>query len=218
MIGVLLASKEEWNVLLNVYNISEDYLEKYPYGEFYRTNFNGKDIVFYRSGARKINAAASTQYMIDRFSLEKVIIIGTCTAVNDSYDYNDILIPNKIIDYDYVIRELSFNIDDSSFIELPEANISLEYVDGILGSSDKALVMWKDLTYLASVGIDASDMESYAVCKVCMNNNIGFNIIKGISDRPMKSENGYDEQLEVYEENTPIVMKKVIEDYLPEVL
>jgi len=34
----------------------------------------------------------------------------------------------------------------------------------------------------------------------------------------MKNNDGLDEQVEVYEENTPIVMKKIIEDYLSEVL
>ena len=218
MIGVFVASKAEWDVLINIYNITEDYLEKYPYGEFYRTNFRGKDIVYFKGGVRKINAAASTEYMINKFSLEKVIVIGTCSAVSDELDYNDIIIPTKIVDYDYILKELSFDVDENSIIDIDEINIELDYSDGLFGTSDKALVLWKDLTYLASVGIVASDMESYSVCKVCKINNIDFLVIKGVSDRPMKGENGYNEQLEVCEENTPIVMKKIIEDYLPEVL
>ena len=91
-------------------------------------------------------------------------------------------------------------------------------MDGILGTSDKALVSWKDLTFLASNAIDASDKESYAICKVAITNNIDFTVIRGVSDRPMKNSDGFDEQLEVYEENTPLVMKKIIEDYLSEII
>ncbi len=218
MIGVFVASKLEWSVLIDIYNITEDYLEKYPYGEYYRTNFNGKDIVYFKGGVRKVNAAASTEYMINKFSLEKVIVIGTCAAVSDELDYNDVIIPDKIVDYDYVLREFSFDTDENNIIEIDEVNIDLDYSTGLFGTSDKALVLWKDLTYLASVGVVASDMESYSVCKVCKINNVDVLVIKGVSDRPMKGENGYNEQLEVYEENTPIVMKKIIEDYLPEVL
>ncbi len=218
MIGVFVASKAEWNVLLEIYNIADSYLEKYPYGEYYRTNFQGKDIVFFKGGVRKVNASAATEYMINKFNLQKVIVIGTCGAVSDEFDYNDIIIPTKIIDYDLVIREIAFDIDEGNVIEIDEVNISLDYMDAVLGTSDKALVLWKDLTYLASVGIDASDMESYAVCKVCKIHNIDSLVIKGITDRPMKGETGYDEQLEVYEENIPIVMKKIIENYLPEVI
>lgn len=218
MIGVLIASKLEWKTLKEVYNIDDDHLEKYPYGEFYRTIFNGKDIVYFRSGIRKINAACATQYMIDRFDLEKIVIIGTCAAANDSYDYLDVLVPEKVIDYDGIIRELTTEMPEEVYIEIPNPNITSPYVEGVLGTSDKALVLWEDLKYLASNGIDASDMETYAVCKVAIKNNIEFCVLKGISDRPVKGNDEFDEQVDVYEENTPIVMKKIIEDYLPEVL
>ena len=105
MIGVVIAAKVEWNTLLEIYNIDDSHLEKYPYGEFYRTTFKNKDVVFFRCGIRKINAAAATQYMIDRFDLDKIIVLGTCAASNDSYDYLDVLIPERVIDYDGIIRE-----------------------------------------------------------------------------------------------------------------
>lgn len=218
MIGVVVASKLEWKTLLEIYNIDDDHLEKYPYGEFYRTIFRNKDIVFFRSGARKVNVSAAVQYMIDRFSLKKIIVLGTCTAVNDSYDYLDVLIPEKIIDYDFILRDMTLEIPESAYIEMPKVNVSLDFVEGILGTSDKALVSWKDLTYLASQGIDASDKESYAVCKVAITNNIDYTVLKGISDRPIKDNETFDEQDEVYEENTPLVMEKLIQDYLPEVI
>ncbi len=218
MIGVVIAAKVEWNTLLEIYNIDDSHLEKYPYGEFYRTTFKNKDIVFFRCGIRKVNASAATQYMIDRFDLDKIIVLGTCVAANDSYDYLDILIPERVIDYDGVIRELEGDFPEELYIDIPKPNISLPYVEGILGTSDKALVLWKDLTYLISNGIDASDMETYAICKVAIKNNIDYNVIKGISDRPVKDSDDFDEQVDVYEENTPIVMKKIIEDYFPEVL
>ncbi len=218
MIGVVVASKLEWKTLLEVYSIDESILEKYPYGEYYRTNFRNKDIVFFRCGIRKINSSSAVQYMIDKFSLKKIVLIGTCAAVNDNYDYLDILIPERVIDYDGIIRELETDLPEEVFIDIPKVDIPLHYHEGILGTSDKALVLWKDLTYLASNAIDASDMETYAVCKVAIKNNIGYNVIKGVSDRPMKNEDGFDEQLDVYEENTPIVMRKIIEDYLFEVI
>ncbi len=218
MIGIAIAAKTEFKTLLEIYNIDDSNLEKYPYGEYYRTEFQNKEVVFFRTGIRKVNAASAVQYMIDKFSLEKIIVLGTCAAVNDSYDYLDVLLPERVIDYDGIIRELTIDLPEEVFIDIKKPNISMPYVDGILGTSDKALVMWKDLTYLASNAIDASDMETYAICKVALKNNVDFTVIKGISDRPMKNNEGFDEQVDVYEENTPIVMKKIIEDYLPEVL
>lgn len=218
LVGVLISSKKEFNELLKVYNIVDDYLEKYPFGEYYRTEFRGKDIVFFRSGIRKINASAAAQYMIDKFSLEKLIVIGTCTSSNEELNYGDIIIPSKVIDYDYIIRELEEEIDEELYLEPIQISMSNEYYDGVLGTSDKALVLWSDYTFLASNNIDASDLESYAVLKICKTNNVECIIIKGVTDKPMRSMDGYNEQLDVYEENLPIVMKKIIEEYFIEVI
>lgn len=218
MIGVLISSKKEFNELLKIYNIGEDYLEKYPFGEYYRTEFRGKDIVFFRSGIRKINASAAAQYMIDKFNLEKLIVIGTCTSSNEGLNYGDIIIPSKVIDYDYIIRELEEEIDEELYLVPDQVSMPNEYYDGVLGTSDKALVLWSDYTFLASNSIDASDLESYAVLKICKTNNVKCIIIKGVTDKPMRSMDGYNEQLDVYEENLPTVMKKIIEEYFIEVI
>ena len=218
LIGVLISSKKEFNELLKIYNIGEDYLEKCPFGEYYRTEFRGKDIVFFRSGIRKINASAAAQYMIDKFNLEKLIVIGTCTSSNEGLNYGDIIIPSKVIDYDYIIRELEEEIDEELYLVPDQVSMPNEYYDGVLGTSDKALVLWSDYTFLASNSIDASDLESYAVLKICKTNNVKCIIIKGVTDKPMRSMDGYNEQLDVYEENLPIVMKKIIEEYFIEVI
>ena len=218
LIGVLISSKKEFNELLKIYNIGEDYLEKYPFGEYYRTEFRVKDIVFFRSGIRKINSSAATQYMIDKFNLEKLIVIGTCTSSNEGLNYGDIIIPSKVIDYDYIIRELEEEIDEELYLVPDQVSMPNEYYDGVLGTSDKALVLWSDYTFLASNSIDASDLESYAVLKICKTNNVKCIIIKGVTDKPMRSMDGYNEQLDVYEENLPIVMKKIIEEYFIEVI
>lgn len=218
LIGVLISSKKEFNELLKIYNIGEDYLEKYPFGEYYRTEFRGKDIVFFRSGIRKINASAASQYMIDKFNLEKLIVIGTCTSSNEGLNYGDIIIPSKVIDYDYIIRELEEEIDEELYLVPDQVPMPNEYYDGVLGTSDKALVLWSDYTFLASNSIDASDLESYAVLKICKTNNVKCIIIKGVTDKPMRSMDGYNEQLDVYEENLPTVMKKIIEEYFIEVI
>ena len=218
LIGVLISSKKEFNELLKIYNIGEDYLEKYPFGEYYRTEFRGKDIVFFRSGIRKINASAATQYMIDKFNLEKIIVIGTCTSSNEGLNYGDIIIPSKVIDYDYIIRELEEEIDEELYLVPDQVSMPNEYYDGVLGTSDKALVLWSDYTFLASNSIDASDLESYAVLKICKTNNVKCIIIKGVTDKPMRSMDGYNEQLDVYEENLPKIIKKIIEEYFIEVI
>ena len=54
--------------------------------------------------------------------------------------------------------------------------------------------------------------------KICQKVNVKCIIIKGVTDKPMRYMDGYNEQLDVYEENLPIVMKKIIEEYFIEVI
>ena len=104
-------------------------------------------------------------------------------------------------------------------IKLSPVNIDEDYVIGMIGTSDKALVLWKDYLKLKEeTNICASDLESAAVAKICKINNVKCVIIKGVTDKPIKGEDGHDEQVEVFEENVPKVMKNILENYLTEVL
>jgi hypothetical protein len=52
MIGIMLTSKIEFENLLDLYNITSDYLNSYPFGEYYKTTINNKEVVFFRSNSR----------------------------------------------------------------------------------------------------------------------------------------------------------------------
>lgn len=72
MIGISIAAKLEWEAVLAKLNIDINECNNFPFGEYFKTNINGKDVVFYRCGVRKMNSSASTQYMIDHFNLFRV--------------------------------------------------------------------------------------------------------------------------------------------------
>ena len=217
MIGVVVTTKIEWDVIIKEYNIQENMINKYPFGEYFETKFYDKDILFFRTLGRKSMAAASTQYMIDNKNIKEIVNIGSATAVCDYVDYQDIFIPSSVAEYDLTIRELEPLIKENSIIELDKVNVSLEYYDGLLGTSDKSLVTYKDYLMTKETEMVVSDTEGAAIARVCKLNNIKIVIIKGITDRPINKE-GYEEQFDVYEENTPIVVKNILENYLPEVI
>lgn len=218
MIGIAVSDNKEWEILLELYNINSEYTEKYIYGSFYRTVFKNNDVIFFKIGKRKVNAAASIQYMIDKFKFEKIILVGTCTLVSD-LDYNDIIVPSSVVEYDLTVREVQPLVLEKNIIELNKVSVGNDYVTGLLGTSDKALMIYKDYLKLKDeTEIVASDTESAAVAKVCKMNNVDLTIIKGVTDKVFNSEDGFDEQVEVYEENLPVVIKNILENYLTEVI
>ena len=116
MIGVIVTSKIEWEALLKVYEIDKELTNSYIYGEYYKTNIYNKEVLLFRSIGRKAMSSGAVQYMIDKFNLKKMIFIGTATLVADYLDYGDIIIPDRVSEYDLSIREIEPLIKESSIL------------------------------------------------------------------------------------------------------
>ena len=217
MIGVLVTSKIEWDALLKVYDIDKDLTDSYIYGEYYKTSIYNKEVLLFRSIGRKAMSSAAVQYMIDKFNLKKIVFIGTCTLVADYLDYEDVIIPSMVSEYDLTIREVEPLIKESSIIKLKPVNVTMKYFDGLLGTSDKSLVTKKDYLQAKETDMVASDTEAAAIARVCKLNNVDIVIIKGISDR-ISEEGDYSAQTEAYEETAPRIIDNITRNYLTEVL
>lgn len=218
MIGISIAAKKEWEAVLNKFNIDIEKCEQFPFGEYFRVNLYGEDLIFYRCGVRKMNCSASTQYMIDHFDLDKVVVAGTCAGIDDRYKNLDIFFPNKLVQYDCTVKETEPLIKESFTV-----NFDFSEVDGInvgtLGTADKPVVMWNDYLELKNNDITIADTESAAIAYICKANNVECVVIKGISDFPTNEEENskeesHENQLNVFLANIPIIMNKIIDNYL----
>lgn len=95
MIGISVAAKKEWEATLNYFGLTHEECEKYPFGEYFKRIIDNQEVILYLGGVRKMNASASTQYMIDHFNLTKIIVAGTCAGIDDSYNPLDIVDFNR---------------------------------------------------------------------------------------------------------------------------
>lgn len=212
MIGVAIATQEEWNTIIELLEIDKNDLISYPFGNYISIKMYNKEVVFYQSGYRKVNSSGAAQYMIDKFKLNKIVVIGTCAGINRQYKILDILMPTIAVQCDCTVKEIEPLIKQRFVVNLKEA--SLEEIR--IGTLDKAVVMWKDFEELQENHIDIADCESAAVAYICKLNHVECSIIKGISDFPICQEQGKENktQIAIYEQNTPIIMKKILENYL----
>ena len=217
MIGISIAAKKEWEATLNYFGLNHEECEKYPFGEYFKKIIDNKEVVFYLGGVRKMNASASTQYMIDHFNLAKIIVAGTCAGINDSYSQLDIFIPNKAVQYDCTVKETEPLIKDSFTVLNNFENESI--LTGTIGTADKPVVMWKDYLELKENNITIADTESAAIMYICRANDVECIVIKGISDFPKNeaetsNEESHEEQLNTFLENIPKIMTKIYDHYL----
>ena len=223
MIGISIAAKREWKAVLDRLQINLDSCIKYPFGEYFTTELNGESVIFYRCGVRKVNSSAATQYMIDHFNLKKIIVVGTCAGIDDRFKNLDIFIPSKAVQYDCTIKEREPLVKDTFTVYFDLDLLGFDVLTGTIGTADKAVVMWKDYIELKENGITIADTESAAIAYICKANNVECVIIKGISDFPTNeqktsNEETHNEQLNAFLTNIPIIMNKIIDEYLPLVL
>ena len=212
MIGVSVATVLEWRAVLDYYNIDKTSCKNMIYGEYFLKNINDKEIIFYNCGTRKVCSSGATQYMIDNFNLDKIIVVGTCAGIDKKYNILDVIIPNLAVQYDCTVRELeplikkSFNVDLSDDI----SQITIPYKTGIIGSADKAVVMKHDYDIIKLNNITIADMESACIAYICKLNKVKCIILKGISDFPINNNNEqtYQKQQNTFLENAGQAIKK----------
>ena len=215
MIGISIAAKREWKAVLDRFQINLDSCTEYPFGEYFITEINDENILFYRCGVRKVNSSAATQYMIDHFNLKKIIVVGTCAGIDDRFKNLDIFIPNKAVQYDCTVKEQEPLIKDAFTVHFDLDLLGFDVLTGTIGTADKAVVLWKDYLELKENCITIADTESAAIAYICKANNVECIIIKGISDFPTNEKEKQDEQLNIFSTNVPIIMNRIIDEYLP---
>ena len=223
MIGISVAESNEWESTLEFFNKTHDECDRFPFGEYFFTNIDNKKVIIYRCYIRKVASAASTQYMIDKFGLEKIIVVGTCAGVDKRFKQYDVIFPKKAVQYDCTVRETEPLIKEKFNVDIDIRDLSFSCNTGIIGTADKPLVMWDDYLILKENNITVVDTEAAGIAYVCKMNNVKILIIKGISDFPTDEsittkELSHEEQYKTFIKNIPTVMNKIYNEYINKVI
>ena len=219
MVGVSIATVWEFEATLDYFHVQETERIKYPYGEYFCRTINGKPVVFYSTGVRKVNGVGGNQYMLSHFPITKVLVVGTCAGIDERFDVLDIIIPDRAVQYDCTVKEVEPLLKPSFIVEIDVAKYGIDCRTGTIGTADRAVVMWNDYLELQANGITIADTEAAAIAYICRKNAVECIIIKGISDVPTDETDldplqSNQEQINVYIANTPKVMTRIFDDYL----
>lgn len=220
MIGIHISSNAEWSSVLALCGDPE--CGHSPYGEYflYQFPFWKENALVYFSGYSKEKAAGAVQYMICRFDLSQVIVAGSCGGVAEDLSLLEVVIGSETLIYDCIDR-LVFETElfptdfrtklDLSWIEgkvLPERTRI-----GKIATADQD-IDFSVRELLRPEQIEVADWESGAVAIVCRLNKVPLIVFRGVSDLPIEGLS-QEEQSQQYLENTPKLMKRIFELYLP---
>ncbi len=186
---ILISADVEWRFILQLHPQVE--ILESPLGEWFvdQIDIFGRQepIRFFHGGWGKIAAAASAQYVIDRWKPELLINLGTCGGFEGLIEKGEIVLVERTIVYDLVeqmgdsesaISHYSTDLDLSWLGE----DYPIKVVKTLMVSGDRDLMVG-DLPILkhrydARVG----DWESGAIAYVASRNKIRLLILRGVTD------------------------------------
>lgn len=226
-IGIVVAMEEECEAIESIMTnmeIQEIYNLRFIVGKIGK-----KECALVQSGIGKVNAARTTQLMIDHFEIEYVINLGSAGAINDQLDIGDILIGKYVVQHDFDITAFGHskgyitgvgnNIEcNKSLItkfeevieSMPERNYKIKL--GIVATGDIFCtdVVMKD-NIRAKFDADVVDMECAAIAQVAYLNSLPFIVVRSISDTPNgKNASTFDENLKLASKRCANILKEFL--------
>lgn len=197
-VGIVFAMEEELNALKKYLTITNEYniFEL----KFYESILNDIEVVLVESGVGKVNAARTTQILIDNMKVDYVFNIGVAGGVSTKLSVGDIVLGEKLVQHDFDIT--AFNHEkgyipsvgvyvDTDLYLLNIANEVLNSIDevryqrGIIASGDIFCTEAKMSEKInAKFNALCVEMEGASIAQVCYLSHVPFLIIRSISDVP----------------------------------
>ncbi len=197
-VGIVFAMEEELNALKKYLTITNEYniFEL----KFYESILNDIEVVLVESGVGKVNAARTTQILIDNMKVDYVFNIGVAGGVSTKLSVGDIVLGEKLVQHDFDIT--AFNHEkgyipsvgvyvDTDLYLLNIANEVLNSMDevryqrGIIASGDIFCTEAKMSEKInAKFNALCVEMEGASIAQVCYLSHVPFLIIRSISDVP----------------------------------
>ena len=213
-----------------IINIMKDVEVKQVYNlRFLVGKIQGKNCIIAKSGVGKVNAARTTQIMIDNFELSYVINIGVAGAINGLLNIGDVIIAKHVVQHDFDITAFDHSkgyitgVGDrvkcdeqlvSEFEQViesqPEKNYQIKM--GIVATGDIFCTeIWMKDKIRAKFDADVVDMECGAVAQVCYLDGIPFIAIRCVSDTPNgDNASTFDENLKMASRRCANILKECL--------
>jgi adenosylhomocysteine nucleosidase len=161
-----------------------------PFGEYFSAFPPGggdESVLFFHGGWGKIAAAASTQYVIDRWSPALLINLGTCGGFEGRVERGTVILADRTLVYD-IVEQMG---DPDEHIAHYTTELDLGWFDGgepqpvrraLLVSADRDLLAEDVPTLQARYDAIAGDWESGAIAWVAARNGVRCIILRGVTD------------------------------------
>ncbi len=195
IIGIIFAMEEELNSFLTNLKIKNKY-KQYDL-DFYEVEYFNKTLILCLSGVGKVNAARTSQILIDNFNINYIFNIGVAGGLSSNLNILDIVVAESLVQHDFditsfnhpkgYIPNIGVNIKSSDYLVSVAKNVSkkmnLKINVGVIASGDIFVTnMMMSNKINNKFNALACEMEGASIAQVAYLSNIPFLVIRSISD------------------------------------
>lgn len=188
-IGIVSALYTEIKVFKDIIsNIEEKQIGKHL---FYLGDYENKKIIFTDSGVGKVNAAITTQILINEFKPDFIINTGIAGGLNEELNHLDLVIANELTYHDFDTRIMkkflpyvkSFKAEEK-YLEIAKKVLeNKKYFEGLIITGDQFITdSSKKEELVNDFNAYCVEMEGAAIAHTAYLNNVPFMVIRCISD------------------------------------
>lgn len=183
MIGVVFATAEEAAPFLKRYQHSR--LGELEEGE---TTHDG-DVLVTITGIGKIKATLRTERLLNQFQLDRLLHVGTCTALNEDLATGDLVAVTHVLEGDRI--QLSVPSYPRMPLDVPFDNCT----EGTLVTHDHGIADDEEYSYWQRIA-DISDTTGYAIAYVAAQHGTPCHIVKATTGHANQDAGDFRERLE----------------------
>jgi adenosylhomocysteine nucleosidase len=214
---VLISANAEWRALRALLPNVEVYST--PMGESFVYDSPSAAFRFFHGGWGKISAAATTQYVIDHFTPDLLVNLGTCGGFAGRIEVGTIILAERTLVYD-IIEQMG---DATEAIAHYGSDLDLGWLPqpdpypvrrGILVSADRDIVVEDIPALIEQYDAVAADWESGAIAWVAKKNNVRCLILRGVTDLVGADGGEAYGKVEIFRERTQEIMRVLFEQFL----
>jgi len=185
-IGLMGALEGEIKLITESMVVSE--AVKHVRKTFYQGSLNGHEVVAVHCGIGKVRAAACSQFLIEHFGIDRLILAGVAGAVNPELGVGDIVVSDCAVQWDFrsASGEPHRYQADPALVEAAvkaAEKLGRRVCVGPVLTGDQPVFkpghkkeLWNDF------GGYCVEMEGAAIAQVCFMNEVPFVLIRAMSD------------------------------------
>lgn len=192
MIAVIAAMDKEVDAIVSIMESHEHLITSGI--DFDRGILAGRELIVMKSGVGKGNASMATTILLENYSIDRIVNIGTAGGLRVEQNILDAVISTQVVQHDFDTSPIDGKAGIGLYFEADQdlgdiceqalKRLDVQVHRGLVASGDQFIAQEAQLTRLKELFPNAvcAEMEAGAIAQVCAHYHVPFVVLRSLSD------------------------------------